>query len=146
MNSKKIGWQKYEDAIEKQLKSPITRMFMDAERNSINKSLDEYETGDEDETYDDNDYASEMPRAVAVSESLVQEAFVAANFDCWIGHTNFDITKSVQNTLQKIPGIEILKVNSRYRFFIGIGKLFSSREVKKNIESELVTSEMEIDN
>jgi hypothetical protein len=44
----------------------------------------------------------------------------------------------VKNILDSTAGVEVLKVLSRYRFFIGIGKLFDFKEVRKNIEEELI--------
>ena len=61
----------------------------------------------------------------------------AIMFDCWIGHTNFDITDEVKQFIESIPGIEAFKIMSRYRFFIGIGKLFNFREVVQGIQSVL---------
>jgi hypothetical protein len=40
--------------------------------------------------------------------------------------------------MNKIEGIEVLKICSRYRFFIGIGQLFSFKDIRKNIEQELI--------
>jgi hypothetical protein len=58
-------------------------------------------------------------------------------FDCWIGHTNFDITEVEKNALDQVEGIEVLKIMSRYRFFIGIGKLFNLTEVRPVVEEAL---------
>jgi len=59
-------------------------------------------------------------------------------FECWIGHTNFAITDEVFNTLDnKIEGIGALKVLSKYRFFIGIEKMFSFPFVRSSIQKEL---------
>ena len=55
-------------------------------------------------------------------------------FDCWIGHTNFDITYEIAELLENVPGVEVFKVLSRYRFFIGVGKLFEFRTVRQNIQ------------
>ncbi len=46
-------------------------------------------------------------------------------FDCWMGHTNFEITHSLKSTIEKIPGVELLSILGRYRFFVGIGRLFT---------------------
>lgn len=59
-------------------------------------------------------------------------------FDCWIGHTNFDITKKEERVLNKASGVECLKVMSRYRFFIGIGKLFDFSSVRGEIQRLLL--------
>jgi hypothetical protein len=58
-------------------------------------------------------------------------------FDCWIGHTNFPLTYREKDILDNIEGVEILRIMSRYRFFIGIGKLFSLTDVRPRIEIAL---------
>ena len=55
-------------------------------------------------------------------------------FDCWIGHTNFDITSEIAMELEEIPGIEAFKVLSRYRFFIGVAQLFDFRDVRETVQ------------
>jgi len=46
-------------------------------------------------------------------------------FDCWVGHTNFEITHKMKDAISAIEGVELLSVLSRYRFFIGIGRMFT---------------------
>ena len=58
-------------------------------------------------------------------------------WDCWLGYTNFDLTFGILQQLEAVDGIEAVKVMGRYTFFMGIGKLFSSTEVKLNIENIL---------
>jgi len=59
-------------------------------------------------------------------------------FECWIGHTNFRLTKSDFNILNsKIDGIGCLKVLSPYRFFIGIEKMFTFPAVRIQIQKDL---------
>ena len=58
-------------------------------------------------------------------------------WDCWLGYTNFDLTFGILQQLEETDGIEAVKVMGRYTFFVGIGKLFSSTEVKLNIENIL---------
>ena len=55
-------------------------------------------------------------------------------FDCWIGHANFDLTAEMVMEIEKVDGIEAFKIMSRYRFFIGIGKLFNFRDVRQEIQ------------
>ena len=47
-----------------------------------------------------------------------------------------------KDKLNIIPGVEVLKILSRYRFFVGIGKLFDFTEVRKNIENEITPKEI----
>ena len=56
-------------------------------------------------------------------------------FNFWIGHTNFDITESVKNIVESIPGVEILDIFTRYRFRLAIGKCFEDSEIMQNINS-----------
>jgi hypothetical protein len=82
-----------------------------------------------------------MPLVFPMSQKLLEDIHVISNFDCWVGHTNFDITHKIKDKLDKIPGVELLKICSRYRFFIGIGNMFDFSEVRKNIEKELLLIE-----
>jgi hypothetical protein len=59
-------------------------------------------------------------------------------FECWIGHTNFRITKSDFDILnRKVDGIGCLKILSPYRFFIGIEKMFTFPAVRIHAQSLL---------
>ena len=73
-----------------------------------------------------------------ISQQLMDDMAMLSNFDCWIAHTNFDITKDIKNKLNKVEGVELLKICSRYRFFIGIGKMFDFKEVRKNVEKNII--------
>ena len=59
----------------------------------------------------------------------------------WGGNTNFNITKEVAAVIDKVRGVEILSIFSRYRFRIGIGHLFSSKDVREDIEVALGCSD-----
>lgn len=54
-------------------------------------------------------------------------------FNFWTGHTNFNITKAIIDTLEEIPGVETLDIFTRYRFRVGIGKCFDDASVMSNI-------------
>jgi hypothetical protein len=128
--TRKIGWQKYEDLIEQQIKSPLSGLLLGA----MIPRLEEIEAdGDDEVLLDQNE-----PFIVAIPETLSGEIQLTTNFDCWIAHTNFDITEKIKNTINKIEGVEALKVYSRYRFFIGVGKMFDFKEVRKEIENRLI--------
>ena len=138
--NKKIGWQKYEDVLESQLHSPFVQEVMlqlQEQEQAIIRDL--IETGDYEAM--EQDYTEAVPvqsSAVQISEELIKEAAVLSNFDCWIGHSNFDITESIKDKLEKTSGVEVLKIQSRYRFFIGVGRMFEFQDVRKNIEKTLL--------
>lgn len=135
MSKLKIGWQKYEDVMEKQLSCPMLKTVM---QNIMNQNIDleDYEEIDEEElqSVDTNQAASIIP----MSEELLKEMTVLSNFDCWMAHTNFDITPIIREKLNVIPGVEVLKICSRYRFFVGVGTMFNFRDVRKNIEEVIL--------
>jgi len=54
-------------------------------------------------------------------------------FNFWIGHTNFDITQPICSVIEQTPGVETLDIFTRYRFRIGIGKLFLSGSVLSDV-------------
>jgi hypothetical protein len=58
-------------------------------------------------------------------------------YNLWMIHTNFNISESVVNVLQNVPGIETLDVYSRYRARIAIGKLFKQSEVRTAVDDAL---------
>lgn len=133
----KIGWQKYEDVIEKQLSSPMLTTIMKqfAEQNSNIEDLEDIDE-DEDEEYIVGNSMPIMP----ISQQLIEELAVLSSFDCWMAHTNFDITPKIKEQLNKVAGVEVLKVCSRYRFFVGIGNMFNFSDVRKDIENDILPS------
>ena len=95
---------------------------------------------------DEEPYATEQEEEIAdnsspmlsISEDVLSDISMITNFDCWVGHANFDITPSVRETLDRVEGVELLKICSRYRFFIGIGKMFTFKSVRKDLEKQLL--------
>lgn len=128
--------------------------------NEIEKMSDlEYELREED--YEDSDYEPEdslIERSIngeptiqgmlsEMAPQVIHTPFGHVPYDsrfkptdrwqCWLGYTNFGITKSVVDKLQKIEGVDALKVLSRYSFCIGVGKMFEFTEVRQNIQDEI---------
>ncbi len=137
MSKKKVGWQKYEDVLENQLSSPFIQSIL--EQINPQPDLEELrgELGEEEIEYLQSLETTTQP-IVSISEELINDLSMITNFDCWVGHTNFDITPSVMQSLDKARGVEILKICSRYRFFVGIGKMFDFKSVRKSIEEKIL--------
>jgi hypothetical protein len=133
---KKIGWQKYEDLIEKQMSSPLLKTIIQ-QMIVYSEDEDEEDEYEEMEAYKQANATSNMP-ILPISKELMDDMAMLSNFECWIGHANFDITKEIKSKLNKTEGVELLKVLSRYRFFVGIGKMFDFKEVRKNIEKNII--------
>jgi hypothetical protein len=141
---KTIAWQKYEDYIEKQLSSPVLMSILQniAALHNPHFNDEEDEEIDEEDDYLEDHEKQELNKIatpiVPLTNQIIEDISILSSFDCWIGHTNFDITIKTKNILDKIEGVEVLKVLSRYRFFIGIGKLFDFKEVRQEIEENLI--------
>ena len=133
---KKIGWQKYEDLLEKQMSSPMLQTII---KQKITYSEEEEEEEEESdyEMYAGHAGNTQLP-LLPISQQLMDDMAMLSNFDCWIAHTNFDITRDIKNKLNKVQGVELLKICSRYRFFIGIGKMFDFKQVRKNVEKSII--------
>jgi hypothetical protein len=58
----------------------------------------------------------------------------SANFNFWIGHTNFGITDELAPKIAKVSGVERLEIYTRYRFRVGIGRAFKEKKVLRDIK------------
>ena len=141
--TKKIGWQKYEDMIQNQLQSPLLNSIYES-LGSIQSELDLEEFTEEElemlaeaENSLGSTYSQQV---VPIDPKMMEHVNLSANFDCWLGHTNFNITEDVLTKLEELDGVEVLKVCSRYRFFVGIGRMFDFKEVRKTIENTFIKS------
>lgn len=134
---KKIGWQKYEDVIEQNMSSPVLQNMIDQIQERIHTENDEVDENYEYE--EDQEIKNDLNMSmIPLSPQLIEDITMLSNFDCWMAHTNFDVTNRIKEELNTTEGIELLKVCSRYRFFIGIGKMFKFSDVRKNIENKLL--------
>ena len=140
MLKRKIGWQKYEDVIEGQINSPIIDMMSKSIVNSsdLESFLNSPDTPSiyQDEEEDQEELSHKV--IVSVPDEMTNEIHLMANFDCWMGHVNFNLTNNIKNQLSQQDGVEILKVCSRYRFFVGVGRMFNFRDVRQGIEKALL--------
>jgi len=134
-----IGWQKFESTVEDQLTSPILDIII-----SKVSDLGSFPEQDYEESYgEENAKSKDSHFMLPISQQLIEDISLLSNFECWIGHTNFDLTNKTQDILDETSGVEILKILSRYRFFVGIGKMFDFQDVRKSIEQNIIPKEIE---
>ena len=126
--SRKIGWQKYEDVIQSEMYSPMASILFDDLSSEIEEEEEEYEAQEIQEQ-----------ETLFLPKNFYETISLMSRFDCWIGHTNFNITTSIKEKLNEVDGVEVLNVMSRYRFFIGIGKMFTFSDVRKEIEKAVIS-------
>ena len=142
--SQKIGWQKYEDVLDGQINCPLAQQLYQNVMESMNEDLINNLDADSAE-YMPEEEVREVTEEIRVvlDKDFSKELLLATNYDCWMGHTNFDITPRIKDELNCIAGVEIMKICTRYRFFIGIGRMFDFSEVRKEIEDKLDTTNEE---
>lgn len=133
MKKRKIAWQKYEDLIEQQMSSPL----LDILANKMASIQEEEEETEEYEVVEQQSVSNNV--MLPISEKLLEDMTMLGNFDCWMAYTNFDITEDVKDTLNTIEGVEVMRICSRYRFFLGVGKMFNFKQVRSDIEQSLIT-------
>lgn len=142
--SQKIGWQKYEDVLDGQINCPLAQQLYQNVMESMNEDLMGNLDAESTE-YMPQEEVREVTEEIRVvlDKDFSKELLLATNYDCWMGHTNFDITPKIKDELNCIAGVEIMKICTRYRFFIGIGRMFDFSEVRKEIEDKLDTKNEE---
>lgn len=140
---KRIIWQKYEDYVNTSLN--ISKMMMTGQmlKPNIEDDVDEDEflDGTFDEFDEDEDDDQVLFMRFPVTPDLLNNIKLSTNFDCWVGHANFNLTPTINNKLRNVDGIELLKILTRYRFLVGIGKGFEFKTVRHNIRKELKLDE-----
>tara|TARA_Y100000004_G_scaffold29937_1_gene31072 strand:- start:2732 stop:3322 length:591 start_codon:yes stop_codon:yes gene_type:complete len=131
MLDKKIAWERWdEDVIEQEI---VEDFYSD-------------EDGDEESIEDALNFLEKIPSLVTTPMGMFQlhdKMNILNQFDCWMGYTNFEITNSIRDTLEKVEGVELLNIMTRYRFFLGVGKMFNFSDVRRAVESLLCESEID---
>ena len=152
MNKNQIGWQKYEDMLEDQMQSPLLLQLYRSFQDTLYSEEEMQGVGDfteeEIEELMKSQAAEPIPQEntlIPVDDKLIENINLVANFNCWMGHTNFDITEDIKNELDSTEGVEVLKICSRYRFFVGIGKMFDFKDVRKMIEKSILKKERNVE-
>ena len=138
---KTILWQKFEDLIEEQFKSPIVKMITEYQNEQIQQTKEQEKL---DDMFNFNDFDDEFERehittkpVIAMPNDISNEIYLSSSYDCWVGHTNFDLTEEMMMLINEVHGVEALKVITRYRFFVGAGRAFEFSYVRAGIEEIL---------
>ncbi len=92
--TQKIGWQKYEDVLESRMQSPLMIQLYKSLANMITQDSELGPTEDVD--FDPNEMPISEPVMLNVDQELSNEIALVSNFDCWVGHTNFNLTEEIK--------------------------------------------------
>ena len=159
MNKHKLVWEKWRDPFgDDDLKEEIMDNQQYAEEQFLEemgiesfehfrKHLEEAAENDDDEEEVEEpdmpkDTFSPAPiKAINTPMGIIPYAEQTASgkiFNFWIGHTNFNITEPIASIIEYCAGTECLDVFTRYRFRVGIGKLFTERDVMADINNRIL--------
>lgn len=127
---------------------------LNIETNMLNGSIQEIEIIDDDDNDETEEYSEEgqefsLEKIITTPFGAyhVRDFFNPMRQYRWnMAHTNFDVTKTVFNSLCKVPGVERVVVLSRYRFLIAFAKAFIVSNVKDSIYKTLNASQPLPDN
>ena len=89
----------------------------------------------EDEMLEFGTFSPEIVTPTPFGPYLIDDRYHPyKEYELWIGHANFDITEETAQKMEQCEGVEVLHIESRYRFIIGVGRLFTMTTVRKLIE------------
>lgn len=107
------------------------------------ENIDEAKWGDYDEDAEDIGYQSELKdhlqkpiRVISSPLGIIpynEHSASSKIFNFWVGHSNFNLSQKICDNIEKIEGVEILDIFTRYRFRVAVGKAFKDNEVLTNI-------------
>ena len=140
-NTNRIVWQKWFDPFGEDDIEAIEAI----EENNFDSEETEVYNGEETEFDNDLDQEEQTfykrpTRVVVTPMGMIPYTDNTASskiFNFWVGHTNFDLTPVIVKKIELIEGVETLDVFTRYRFRVGIGKLFDSAFVMSSIAENI---------
>ena len=123
---RKIAWERWdEDLLHEEIVDNLNIDMEDADEELANDAME---------------LMSKIPKLISTPLGIFQlydKMSPMKQFECWMGYTNFNITGQIQKNIENVNGVELLSVISRYRFFIGVGKLFNFKTVRIDVENLL---------
>ena len=66
------------------------------------------------------------------------DTLASRQFKFWVGHSNFRLTEEYFSVIGGVAGVETLDILTPYRFRIGIGRLFTDRNVMNDVRSGML--------
>jgi hypothetical protein len=137
----RIVWQKWSDPLgeddldlipeeETNTSDDVSGIFYDDEGNAI----------DVDPASEGMEFFKKPTKVIVTPMGIIPYIDNTASnkiFNFWIGHTNFDLNNGICKLIELHRGIETLDIFTRYRFRIGIGKLFEGGDIMSSISEEI---------
>ena len=130
---KNIVWEKWKDPYDDR-----DEWFPRIDNKKIEKEEEEEEFSEEDIVFE------QLPQILMTNMGMVpldRPPSIGKIFNFWTGHTSFSISGPIAARIESVEGVEILDIYTRYRFRVGIGKLFKDREVMNAIQQAIYINE-----
>ena len=112
----KIVWRRWQDGLLKKIRSSESRPVDD---------------GDDESSH----VASLMTPSGLVP--LHEGLCISTLYDLWVADCDFNITQGMCEDIEEVDGVETFDVATRYRFRVGIGRLFNGDAVRRDIAEML---------
>lgn len=124
------GYQHIHETLDDMLEEPS--FDNDLEPEAVNNNDNETESTDDMDTF----VHKQQIKAIVTPMGLIpydEHNAASKSFNFWTGHTNFNLSAPITKMIEKTDGVETLDIFTRYRFRIGIGKLFKPSDVMSEI-------------
>lgn len=96
----------------------------------------------EENNFVDTSTITKKPYRIAITQAgaipFYENTLPSKLFKFWEGHTNFNISQKVAKAIEKTEGVETLDIFSRYRLRLAVGKAFDSRDVRKDVQNNVL--------
>ena len=96
-------------------------------------SHDDYDLEDGDDEENFNEFDESSVQKISQKIVMSQDSQMIKTINLWIGHCNKSISAKTAFLMSHVKGVESLDIITRYRFRVGIGKLFKEAAVKEEL-------------
>lgn len=129
----KVQWEKWKD--------PFGENIDEVEWPGYNRvAKDETAPGGIAESDEEHEFPRRPTRVLNTTMGIIpltEYTNPSKIFNFWVAHTNFTVSRPVLDIIEQTPGVELLSVFTRYRFRVGIGKVFKDADVMNDITSRV---------
>jgi hypothetical protein len=80
-------------------------------------------------------YRGPLVLGVAGAIPLSADSLTGRLYSLWVGHTNFHVTRSFAEKVLRVPGVEVFRPMTPYRFLLGVARLFDRETVMEGVRA-----------
>ena len=133
-NGHEVYWEKWVDAYDQKLEVQLP------------PEIEEYEEYEEYDIEEKKALEEEMNGLQSIKTiftpfgimPLTEQSLASRHFKFWVGHTNFQLTKSFYKIVSNVKGVEAIDILTPYRFRIAVGQMFQDRNVMSKVRNKML--------